>query len=147
MAGTKIARVSAANLIPPMLAPKDCNTSKDMWVTSKVDLGEKDAWVGMNVMPNIIKTSVPHSPDDKQVVQELTPVQLNQLFENLDLSGIEVWVKEDQEGVQSLIKEFGSLFTLDNLDLGKTSIVKHNIKLTDMVPFKERYKCISPHQF
>ena len=31
--------------------------------------------------------------------------------------------------------------------MGKTSIVKHKIKLTDNVPFRERYGRISPHQF
>ena len=45
------------------------------------------------------------------------------------------------------MREFGLLFTLDDLDLGKTSIVKHNIKVMDMVPFKERYRHIPQHQF
>ena len=96
-------------------------------------------------MPNIIKTSVLHSPNNKKVALELRPAQINKLFQKLDLSGIKEWAKEDEESVKSLIKEFGSLFTLDNLDLGKTSIVKHNIKLMDMVPFKERYRHIHPH--
>ena len=46
-----------------------------------------------------------------------------------------------------MIKDFGFLFTLSDLDLGKTSIVKHNIKCTDYTSFKERYCRIPPHLF
>ena len=46
-----------------------------------------------------------------------------------------------------LIKDFGFLFTLNDLDLGKTSTLKHIIKPTDYTPFKERYHRIPPHQF
>ena len=31
--------------------------------------------------------------------------------------------------------------------LEKTSLVRHTIKLTDEVPFKERYRQILPHQY
>ena len=33
------------------------------------------------------------------------------------------------------------------MELGKTDLVKHNIKVTNPVPFKERYCRIPPHQF
>ena len=49
--------------------------------------------------------------------------------------------------MQKLIKDFGFLFTLNYLDLGKTSIVKHTIKLTDYPSFKERYHKIPQYQF
>ena len=32
-------------------------------------------------------------------------------------------------------------------ELGKTSLVQHNIKLDDMAPFKEWYRRIPPHQY
>ena len=69
---------------------------------------------------------------------QLTKDQLEKFFDKIDLSGIKDWSKEDQEEVQKLIKDFGFLFTLNDLDLGKTSIVKHTIKLTDYrwVPLK-----------
>ena len=63
------------------------------------------------------------------------------------MSGIKDWSKEDQEEVQKLMKDFGFLFTLNDLDFGKTSIVKHTIKHADYTPFKERYHRIPPHQF
>ena len=77
---------------------------------------------------------------------KLTKDQLK-LFDKIDLRGIKDWSKKDQEDVQKLIKDFGFLFSLNDLDLGKTSTVKHTIKLTDYTPFKERYCRIPPHQF
>ena len=68
---------------------------------------------------------------------QLTKEQLEKLFDKVDLGGIEDWSNKDQE-VQKLIKDFGFLFA-HFLDLGKASIVKHTIKLTDYTPFKERY--------
>ena len=53
----------------------------------------------------------------------------------------------DQQEVRSLITEYGFLFALDDLDLGKTSLVKHTIKLRNYTPFKERYCRIPPHQY
>ena len=46
-----------------------------------------------------------------------------------------------------MINDFSFLFTLNDLDFGKTNTVKHTIKLTDYTPFKERYCRILPHQF
>ena len=39
------------------------------------------------------------------------------------------------------------LYSLKDLDLGRTDKVKHSIKLTDYTPFKERYRRIPPHQY
>ena len=49
-----------------------------------------------------------------------------------------------QKAAQDLICKFTCIFSQDDLDLGKTSIVKHSIKVNDPVPFKEQYRCI-PH--
>ena len=35
----------------------------------------------------------------------------------------------------------------DDLDLGKTALIKHKIKLTNQTPFKERYRRIPPHMY
>ena len=43
--------------------------------------------------------------------------------------------------------EYQHLFVLNDLELGKTSMVKHEIKLSNPVPFKDRYRCIPPHEF
>ena len=38
-------------------------------------------------------------------------------------------------------------FSKDDLDLGKCNILKHDIKITDPQPFKERYRRIPPHLY
>ena len=63
------------------------------------------------------------------------------------MSGIRGWSKKDQEDVWRLIKDFGFLFALNDLHLGKTPTVKHTIRLKDYTPFQERYCRIPPHQF
>ena len=71
----------------------------------------------------------------------------NKLLQKLDLSGILQWTTEQQKQVHNLFLEFSNLFTLDLLNLGKTSIVKHKIRLNDYTPFKERYRRIPPHMY
>ena len=43
-----------------------------------------------------------------------------------------------------MVCEYVCIFSWNDLDLGKTSLVKHSIKLTDPTPFKECYRCIPP---
>ena len=142
MTGTKIVRVSTANIIPPMLVPRENNTLEDMWVPSEANSDRQDSQVSMGISLKISKSSVVYYPNHKR--EELTLAQTKKLLKKLNLSGIEEWPKEDQESVKSLIKEFGLIFALDDLDLGKTSITKHRIKLMGEVLFKERYRCIPP---
>ena len=61
-------------------------------------------------------------------------------MKKIDLSGITDWKQEDQRQVRELFREYGQLFALDDLDLEHTSVVKHEIKLNDYTPFKERYR-------
>ena len=65
----------------------------------------------------------------------------------LDPSRITYWLDEDHQEVRKLLAEHVNLFALNDLDLYRTSVVKHHIKLIDYTPFKERYHCIPPHQF
>ena len=52
-----------------------------------------------------------------------------------------------QQNAQDLISEFACIFSQNDLDLGKTSIVKHSIKVNDPVPFKEWCRCIPPGMY
>ena len=40
--------------------------------------------------------------------------------------------------------EYAGITAMSNMDLGKTSLVKHSIELTDNTPFKEYYQQIPP---
>ena len=60
---------------------------------------------------------------------------------------MEEWECQLQQAAQDLLHEFACIFSQNDLDLGKTSIVKHSIKVNDSVPFKEQYRCIPPGMY
>ena len=59
--------------------------------------------------------------------------------EELNLQGLEEWPKEEQDQARKLMVKWEHLFACSNLDLGKTSLIRHQIKLTDQTPFKGCY--------
>ena len=73
--------------------------------------------------------------------------RLSKILEKLDLEGIESWTEQQQCSVRKLLKEYQHLFALNLRELGKTSLVQHEIQLSDKTPFKERYRRIPPHQY
>ena len=73
--------------------------------------------------------------------------RLSQILEKLDLKGIESWAEQQQQSVRKLLEEYQHLFALNLKELGKTSLVQHDIQLSDKRPFKERYRRIPSHQY
>ena len=73
--------------------------------------------------------------------------RLEKLFESLNLDGIEPWDEHQQQSVRDLIVEYQHLFAMNLGQLGKISLIQHNIKLDDMTPLKECYQRILPHQY
>ena len=67
------------------------------------------------------------------------------VLEALDLQGLQDWPESEQEQARELLLKWEHLFVQNNLDLGKTALIKHKIKLTNQTPFKERYRHIPPH--
>ena len=68
------------------------------------------------------------------------------LFESLNLQGIQSWTEQQQQSARNLLMEYQSLFAMNLSELGKTSLVQHDIKL-DMTPFKEWYQRVPPYQY
>ena len=66
-------------------------------------------------------------------------LQKDWILEELNLQGLDDWPKDEQEQVKKLLIRWKHLFTCSNLDLGKTSLIKHQIELNDWMPFKECY--------
>ena len=87
------------------------------------------------------------SLDENVKKPEPTQERLNELFTKLNLPSIKEWPEDLQQKVHDLMIEYQHLFTLNNLELRKTSMVKHEIKLSNPVPFKNQYQCIPPHEF
>ena len=138
---TVVAKVSAANIVPFSVVP-------NLEGKKKGELREQyEDQIDSQMIWDI------ENQEDNQVPEleiKLEPLSLEKeklLFEKVDLTGISKWDPADQKEVRELFKEYGKIFTLDDLDLGHTSVVKHEIKLNDYTPFKERYRRIPPHQY
>ena len=69
------------------------------------------------------------------------------LFSKIDLDGIKNWNDDLKCQTRGLFKEYVHIFTLESLDMGHTSLVKHKIKLNNNTPFKERNSQIPPNLF
>ena len=117
-----------ANVVPPMLAPYPSTY-----------LGVPEYTTGETSSGSILEYVGTYSckPRDKP---KLSNERSNQLFSKLNLTSIESWPEADQQKAIDLLKEYHHLFALDDLELGCTSQVKHTIKVTDPVPFKQRYQ-------
>ena len=61
----------------------------------------------------------------------------------MDLSGTADWDLDEQWDAHNLICEYACIFSQNDLDLGKTLIVKHSLKLIDPTLFKECYQHVS----
>ena len=46
-----------------------------------------------------------------------------------------------------MLKRNAKTFSKNDLDMGRTNLVKHHIKLTDPIPFKEAYRRIPPQMY
>ena len=69
------------------------------------------------------------------------------VLEVLDLQGLMEWPESDQKQARELLLKWEHLFVHNDLDLGKTALIKHKIQLTDQMPFKEHYQHRPPHMY
>ena len=127
--GTVIAELSPTNAILKMLAPK-LASCKLKSVNNQGPKSSKLEFVNStNLQP------------------ELTTERRDKLFSKLDLTGFNEWTQEQRDTMNDVIQCYHHIFAVEDLELGCTDLVKHEIKLTNYVPFKERYRRIPPHQY
>ena len=69
------------------------------------------------------------------------------VLEAFDLQGLKEWPESEQKQARELLLKWEHLFAHSDLDLGKTALIKHKIKLTEQTPFKEWYRRIPPHMY
>ena len=76
--------------------------------------------------------------------QETLPVAERQtkLLEKLNLDGLSNWTPWNAAAAQDLVLAFHDIFALEESGLGCTSVVKHEICITDSEPFKEQFRHI-----
>ena len=97
--------------------------------------------VKQRLSKNIPKKEVGNAPKSTLLksIPEAKKKRIEKILGSLDLQGIESWNEQQQQSAKSLIRENQHLFALTLNELGKTSLVQHDIKLSDETPFKERY--------
>ena len=135
-----VAKVSAANIVPFSVAPNlEGKEKEELREQYEDQIDSQTIWDMENQENN-------QAPESEIKLEPLSPEKEKLLFEKVDRTGISKWDLADQEEVREF-KEYGKIFALDDLDLGHTSIVKHEIKLNDYTPFKERCRRIPPHQY
>ena len=61
------------------------------------------------------------------------------LFQQLELSGLEVWSAKNWAATHALLAEYHYIFSLEPEELDCIDLAKHEIKVTDDEPFKERF--------
>ena len=97
-----------------------------------------------NALPAMLAPKDAPQPQDIRVARPEDP---QWLLDKLDLSGLEGLPEEAQEAAINLLKMNADIFSYHSLDLGKATKVKHPIKLSDEVPFKERARRVPPHMY
>ena len=69
------------------------------------------------------------------------------VLDQLNLEGLNAWTAGQQQVAKDLLIDSADVFSKNDLDLGKCNILKHDIKITDCQPFKERYRRIPPRLY
>ena len=160
--GVKVATMSAANIVPHMLAPEEVgvptpptNLEYDKTIPMKGTSRTEES--RSNPIEGGVQRGSVESPHRQSLVKnkkpeiDRTPLegeQLEKLYELTKLAeGTMDWTEEQQQRARYVIKKYSFLFAMGTLDLGRTNLVKHKIELTNYMPIKDRYWRISPHQY
>ena len=135
--GTVVARLSPANVVPEMLAPK-LEPVKLASCQLELAKDQDDPSNKLELESELIQISK---------MDKATQDRIDKLFSKLDLSGCSDWTERQQQAVRECIIKHHEIFAVEDKELGWTDLVKHKIKLDNYVPFKERYRRIPPHQY
>ena len=173
-ARTTICQLGLANRIPKLIYPgDDCDNDQDPEEVVDTDEGltykqfEQYKTVSDQLLTDSEIKSERTQP--KVVVEDLgpdleediQPQNLNSentenpsveddgswILNLIDLSGLENWPEKLQHEAKEMLKRNAKVFSKDDMDMGRTNLVKHHIKLTDPVPFKEAYRRIPPQMY
>ena len=121
---TEVGMVTAANIVPSVQIP------------DRQDLKECKEVQCKSAQTELLEV--------KSTQEEIDP---EDILQKTDLLGIADWDPTVQQKAHNLICEYACIFSWNDLNLGKTLIIKHSIKLTNPTPFKEWYRCIPPGMY
>ena len=104
--------------------------------------------VAANVVPPVkLALNTLEKLDEIQGIQwmKITVGQRKKLlFQQLDLSGLDMWSDRNQVAAQALLAEYHDIFSLEPGRLGCRDLAKHEIRIFNDEPFKERFQRIHP---
>ena len=173
-ARTTICQLGLANRIPKLIYPgDDCDNDQDPEEVDDTDEGltYKQFEQYKTVSDQLLTESEikPERTQPKVVIEDIgpdmeediKPQNLNAentettsieddgswILDLIDLSGLENWPEKLQHEAKEMLKRNAKVFSKDDMDMGRTNLVKHHIKLTDPVPFKEAYRRIPPQMY
>ena len=122
-------------------------TSRTLRLKKGMDVAYGEA---SQVVPSLVEPAEDekaHENSSDEVPREERNERVSKILQQLDLKGIESWKEQQQNLARKLLEEYQHLFSLNLNELGSTSLVQHEIKLSDSRPFRERYQRIPPHQY
>ena len=97
-------------------------------------------------VPNIPKPGSLQVQDevypDPQTLKLTIRQRNGRLFDELDLSGLDLWAPKLADKSCQLLAKYHDVFSLDLAELGCSHLTEHTIKVTDDTPFKERFRQI-----
>ena len=132
------------NLEPEEYIPTPCDKSCDKSHTVEVedlgpdleDYGSQNSYTEYD-KSDLGKPDQPNSEEDDG----------SWILKLIDLSGLEKWSEDDKNAAIEMIKRNANIFSKNEMDMGRTNLVKHHIELTDPIPFKESYRRIPPQMY
>jgi hypothetical protein len=77
-------------------------------------------------------------------IPEADPTAVPDLLRQCGVHANDNLTSDQLREVQEMINSYVDVFSVSDLDLGHTDLVKHRIELSDPVPFKERPRRIPP---
>ena len=104
--------------------------------------------VAANAIPQVgIVPGMLEKLDEMQGVQRVkmsVEQRKEALSQQLDLSDLEGWSSRNWAARHTLLAEYHDIFSLDPGEMGCTDLEKHEVKVADDEPFKERFWRIPP---
>ena len=89
----------------------------------------------MNSNPQHSKSQIESSEESNKPTSEEED-DGSWILKLIDLSALEDWPEHLQIEAKGMLKRNAETFSKNDMDMGRTNLVKHHIKPTDPLPFK-----------
>ena len=101
-----------------------------------------------NKVPKLLPISTHTTEGIMSSISTETSSDKTWILDKVDLSGTDTWTSSSKKKAKDLLVEYSDIFSQHEYDIGKTHLIKHEIRLEDneeQTPIKGTYKRIPPH--